>query len=185
MVQRGLSSHAQLAWTQIAMALPHPLPGARLLVHWLHCQVQVLTHLLGQTACCCVSTSVAKLPRKSRLESESTPPPHECSLGFGDSDFSFFSEGGFFFARRPTSMAASSTAFVRNLLAPGVTFPLPLDAELNQLGCPEASWLGIWTSIRLVPCLGTCQPPSLTPFLSLLLSSPLASWGSSSPQASP
>ena len=40
-------------------------------------------------------------------------------------------------------------------LGTGVTFPLPWTPELNQLGCPEAS-----TSIWLVPCLGTSQPPS-------------------------
>ena len=87
----------------------------------------------------------------------------ERSLGLGDDDFSFFSGGRFFFARSPTSLAASSTAFVSTLLAPGVTFPLPLDA------CAETARLSssfLAGDVRLVP-------PSLTPFLSLLLPSSL------------
>ena len=179
-----VTAHARLAWTQIAMALPHPLPEcptpetcgppfspivtmglhvpwtctgwpdafvngfsstgftAKSKVWHISLGKQVVAAPESMVAQTMVSTSVAKPPRKSRLESESTLPPRGCSLGFGDGNFSSFSDGGFFFTCRPTSLAAS-------------------------------------------------QPPFLTLSLSLLLSSspspspsPLASWGSSSLQAS-
>ena len=119
--------HMPCTWTGCPDALVNGFSSTGVIANSKDCAISLGRQLVAAdestVAQTMVSTGDAKLPRKSRLESDRTPPPGECSLSLGDGDFSFF-----FLTFLSIKLAASRTAFSKNLLAPVLIFPLPLDA---------------------------------------------------------